>query len=77
MWSVWERIYLHAEPTDPFLHACVITGESEEIVIELEPDKTNKMTCVPSKDSDQPGHMFSLFSDFAVCMKKGLVLSYP
>ena len=25
-------------------------------------DKTNKITCVPSEDSDQPGHPPSLFS---------------
>ena len=25
-------------------------------------DKTNKMTCAPSKDSDQPGHPPSLIS---------------
>ena len=25
-------------------------------------DKTNKMTCAPSKDSDQPGHKPSLIS---------------
>ena len=36
-------------------------------------DKTNKMACVPSKDSDQP----SLIRVFAVCMKKAWVLSYP
>ena len=29
-------------------------------------DKTNKMTCVPSKDSDQPGHPPSLIRVFAV-----------
>ena len=29
-------------------------------------DKTNKMTCAPSKDSDQPGHPPSLIRDF-VC----------
>ena len=23
-------------------------------------DKTNKMTCAPSEDSDQPGHLLSL-----------------
>ena len=33
-------------------------------------DKTNKMTCVPSEDSDQPGHPHSLIGVFAVCMKK-------
>ena len=29
-------------------------------------DKTNKMACVPSEDSDQPGHSPSLIRDFAV-----------
>ena len=29
-------------------------------------DKTNKMTCAPSKDSDQPGHPPSLLRVFAV-----------
>ena len=29
-------------------------------------DKTNKMTCAPSEDSDQPGHPPSLIRVFAV-----------
>ena len=29
---------------------------------EPEHDKTNKMTCAPIEDSDQPGHMLSLIS---------------
>ena len=29
-------------------------------------DKTNKMICAPSEDSDQPGHLPSLISVFAV-----------
>ena len=40
-------------------------------------DKTNKMACAPSKDSDQPGHPPSLIRVFAVRMKKIRVLSYP
>ena len=40
-------------------------------------DKTNKMECAPSKDSDQPGHLPSLIRVFAVRMKKAWVLSYP
>ena len=40
-------------------------------------DKTNKMACAPSEDSDQPGHQPSLIRVFAVCMKKAWVLSYP
>ena len=37
---------------------------------EQEHDKINKMSCVPSKSSDQPGHPPSLISAFSVCMKK-------
>ena len=33
-------------------------------------DKTNKMTCVPREDSDQPGQLSSLIRVFAVLMKK-------
>ena len=40
-------------------------------------DKTNKMACAPSEDSDQPGHPPSLFRVYAVRLKKALVLSYP
>ena len=29
-------------------------------------DKTNKLTCVPSEDSDQPGHVPSLIRIFAM-----------
>ena len=39
-------------------------------------DKTNKMACAPSEDSDQPGHPPSLISVFAVRMKKAWVSSY-
>ena len=40
-------------------------------------DKTNKIACVPSEDSDQPGHPSSLVRIFAVRMKKAWVRSYP
>ena len=40
-------------------------------------DKTNKMTCAPSEDSDQPGHPPSLIRVFAVRMQKAWVPSYP
>ena len=39
-------------------------------------DKTNKMACAPSEDSDQPGHPHSLIRFFTVCMKKHWFLSY-
>ena len=40
-------------------------------------DKTYKIACAPSEDSDQPGHPPSLIRVFAVRMKKAWVLSYP
>ena len=40
-------------------------------------DKTNKMACAPSEDSDQPGHPPSLIRVFAVRMKKAWTLSCP
>ena len=46
------------------------------LIIEPLHDKTNKMTCAPSKDSDQPGHAPSLIKVFAVCMKKHWALNY-
>ena len=33
---------------------------STDIEVETQHDKTNKMTCASSKDSDQPGHPPSL-----------------
>ena len=49
----------------------------DKLTYEPPHDKTNKMTCAPSKDSDQPGYLPSLIRVFAVRMKKALVLSYP
>ena len=45
--------------------------------IELPHDKTSKIACVPSEDSDQPGHPPILIRVIAVHMKKAWVLSYP
>ena len=47
------------------------------MLIEPPRDKTNKMACAPSEDSDQPGHPPSLIRDFAVRSKKAMILSYP
>ena len=46
-------------------------------LFELPHDKTNKMACALSQDSDQPWHPPSLIRVFAVHMKKAWVLSYP
>ena len=47
------------------------------IWFDLPHDKTNKMACAPSEESDQPGHLPSLIRAFTVCMKEPWVLSYP
>ena len=38
--------------------------------------KTNKMTCAPSEDADQPGHPPSVIRVFAIRMKKRWALNY-
>ena len=48
-----------------------------QIIIEPPHDKTNKMACASSEDSDQPGHPPSLIRVFAVRMKRHWVISYP
>ena len=40
--------------------------ESQTDTYEPPHDKTNKMTCAPSEDSDQPGHLPNLIRGFAV-----------
>ena len=55
---------------------CVMAGTTTEL-FERAHDKSNKMSCAPSKDSDQPGHLPSLIRVFAVRLKKLWVLSYP
>ena len=62
----------HLTP-DPCMHHYY----SDSTLLEPPPDKTNKMICAPSEDSDQPGHLPSLIRVFAVCMKKAWVLSFP
>ena len=43
----------------------------QKVSSEFEPphDKTNKMACAPSENSDQPGHPPCLLRDIAVRMK--------
>ena len=48
-----------------------------DLLFEPPRDKTNKMACAPSEDSDQPGHPPSLIRVFAVRMKKAWTLSCP
>ena len=56
----------------------IFLGSLADMVINEPPhDKTKKMACVPSEDSDQPWHLPNLIRVFAVGMKKAWVLSYP
>ena len=57
----------------PYIHPIILMSCTNE----LARDKTNKMACALSKDSDQPGQPSSLIRIFAVRMKKASVLSYP
>ena len=45
--------------------------------VKLSHDKTSKMACAPSEDSDQPGYLPSMIRVFAVRMKKHWVFSLP
>ena len=40
-------------------------------LFEPELDKTNKITCAPSKDTNQPGHAPSLIQTGALCVLYG------
>ena len=53
------------------------TPENWNTLNEPPHDKTKKMACALSEDSDQPGHPPSLIRVFTVRMKKAWVLSYP
>ena len=64
--------YEHMHHIWKYMHKCNI-----KLIIEPVHNKTNKMTCAPSKDSDQPGHPPSLIRVFTVRMKKAWVVSYP
>ena len=57
---------------DNELFACCLSVAS--LTFELPHDKTNKMACARSEDSDQPGHLLQLV--FAVRLKKHWALSY-
>ena len=63
----------YEENTETFKDSSLKAKEANESPY----DKTNKMACAPSEDSDQPEHLPSLIRVFAVCMKKAWVLSYP
>ena len=70
--KAWNKYEVHRKSSNCDNHFIYDTGK----FIEPPHDKTNKMTCAPSEDSDQPGHSPSLIRVFAVRMKKPLVISF-
>ena len=68
---VYKHSWCTSRPLD--LSDCSESG----VTFELEHDKTNKMTCAPSEDSDQPVHPCSLTRVVAVRMMKPKVFGYP
>ena len=85
LWSctiVLDMSLWHLQPLGPISKMASLFGYSgflQYILYEPPHDKTNKMACAPSKDSDQPGSLGirPVWSVFAVCMKNAWVLSYP
>ena len=47
-------------------HFTTVTDSYSLLLFEPPHDKTNKMACAPSEDSDQPGHPPSLLRVFTV-----------
>ena len=60
-------------------HVCAVLSETSMFTITIWAAawQNQQSNCVPSEDSDQPGHLPSLIRVFAVRMKKPWVLSYP
>ena len=85
-WTCHFRVFLATDSTSlrfiffiDFEFSCIALCFYAIIAIKYEPhrDKTNKMACAPSEDSDQPWHPPSLIRVFAVRLKKARILSYP
>ena len=86
VWSIFVRSSLDSQGFNFFM-GTVKTDQTASWLIRLSGcsghilvscDMTNQQRgCVPSEDSDQPGHPPSLIRVFAVQMKKPWVLSYP
>ena len=47
--------------------AGIIGCKNSQPELKMSHDKTNKIACVPSEDSDQPGHLPSQIRVFAMC----------
>ena len=60
------HLYLQLKKVDNELEIRIILFRwTFNFLFEPPHDKTNKMACAPSEDSDQPGHPLSLIRGFA------------
>ena len=73
VWNIWRdeknaAKYKLKESVVPFDKKTLTNLERQILKVRNETahDKTNKMACAPSEDSDQPGHPSSLIRVFAV-----------
>ena len=69
------QMRMHSNSEEPDMTAALSEASSSSLY-EPHHDKTNKMTCAPSKDSDQTGNPPILIRVFAVRMKKHWGLNY-
>ena len=77
-WSTWQVSEFYGDIWGiMFLWNLYLLLWKKEKSDEPHRDKTNKMACAPSEDSDQPGRPPSLIRVFAVRLKKARILSYP
>ena len=70
--DVWE----HKKIKNTIVRNSFSAVDSRKKHFEPPHDKTNKITFVPSKDSDQPGHLPSLIGVFAVRSVGSLGLNF-
>ena len=77
LWIIWGKQVISPKQNCTALLDWSEVPEPLYWLFEPRRDKTNKMACAPSEDSDQPGHPPSLIRVFSVCLKKARILSYP
>ena len=72
--EIHPRLITHMQIRYNAIRSCFWSGFNMKI--EPRHDKTNKIICAPSEDSDQPGHPPSLIRVCAIRLKQNWVLSY-
>ena len=62
--AIWSGSALHvfAQTSKYMYYEILLRRHNTQTIFEPEHDKSNKITCTPSEDSDQPGHLASLSS---------------